>query len=160
MYIFNQRNPTSYSHCNHNEKGMILTRIRGGCQTLNEWEKSMCHHPVWFSHFSLSYPTTTLNVQLSSWGSYCFGSGGGKIVSPCPTRTLHSNETSCWVKEANLGGFPLSPLWCWTTHALPNFHSLHCMFNLTHRQELLILTQRKHLFYHTGDFFFCLVSYS
>ena len=40
-------NPTSYAHCNHDEKGMILIRIRVGNVKL--WAmggKSMCHHPV------------------------------------------------------------------------------------------------------------------
>ena len=32
-----------------------------------------------------------------------FGSGGGRIVSPCPLAHSTSNGTSCWEKEAKLG---------------------------------------------------------
>ena len=47
-------NPTSYAHCNHNEKGMIFPRIRGGIgKPQTNGEKAMCHLP-------LSYPTTTI----------------------------------------------------------------------------------------------------
>ena len=46
-------NPTSYARYNHNEKGMIFTKIRvGEMSNLSQWrEKSMCHHLVLPNHF-------------------------------------------------------------------------------------------------------------
>ena len=53
-------------------RGMILTRIGGGCQTLNQWGKRHVSaiKPFWLAHLPLSYPTTTIQNFVVSWGSY------------------------------------------------------------------------------------------
>ena len=50
----------------------------------------MCHHPFCFARLPLSHPTTTLNVLLISWGSYCWGVECGRTISPFP----HAHSTS------------------------------------------------------------------
>ena len=85
-------NPTSYAHCNHNEKGMIFPRIRGGLLNFEPMGKIHVSaiKPFWLAHLPLSYPTTTIKSSDVSWGSYGWGVDCGRTVSPFP----HAHSTS------------------------------------------------------------------
>ena len=86
-------------------RGMIFTRIRGGGGIVQLWamgEKSMCHHPVWIAQLPLSYPTTTLTILMSSWGSYCLGVGVAGFSVLTHSHTPPALGTSCWAKEVEL----------------------------------------------------------
>ena len=71
-------------------RGMILTRIRGGCQTLNQWGKIRVSPPCLIFPSFLVLSNYHFNALQSSWGSYGWGVECGKVVSPCP----HAHSTN------------------------------------------------------------------
>ena len=106
---------------------MIFTRIRvGKCQTLGNEGKTHVSPPC------LTQPPP-LKALLSSWGSYCFGSGCGRVVSPCP----HTHSTHGWLHNGKRNhchhsrGRDVLSMTMLNTHALPISRPLCRMFTLT-----------------------------
>ena len=96
-------------------RGMILTRIRG--EIVKPWamgENTMCHHPVWFSHISLSYPTTILMLCRVVEAVILLGSGVWQDCQSFPTCTLHQQVDPHIGKENHH-----------RHHSMQTLHSLH-----------------------------------
>ena len=116
----------------YNEEGMIPKDKSGGCKNLDYGGKSMCHHPVWFAHISLSYPTTTLMLCRVVEAVILLGSGVWQDCQSFPTRTLHQRI------EPHIGQ---------KKQLCPSFHSLHDgalntpALHTRHSPFSLILTQ-------------------
>ena len=137
-------NPTSYAHFNHNEKGMILTRIRGGI--VKPWGyggKSMCHHPVWLLILPCLIQPPPLKVLLLV-GAVMAGNGVWQDCQSFPTRTLHQQIEP----HIGRGMTTMHSRYCLSIHAHKRSHSSsrrdHCLFIiLTHRIfSCFWLTQR------------------
>ena len=128
-------------------RGMIFTRIRGGRGIVQLWamgEKPMCLHPVWIAQLPLSYPTTTLNVLLSNWGSYCLGVGVAALSVLAHPHTPPAMEPHVRKRKQTLQDFPLSPGRCWKEKTLPHFPlvTLHCRSSSCRDGCLFILMHR------------------
>ena len=85
-------NPNQLCQCNHNEKGMVFLRIRGGIVKPWAYGENPCvNHP--------------LNTSVVSWGQLLLGSGGWQVFP-------HAHSTSrlhhfTWARDS--WTLPLSP---------------------------------------------------